>query len=55
LVLYPLAPDFGVEEPMVGFAVSFPPSVRAQPATYKVNEIWTLLAFDQLEDDDHDQ
>jgi hypothetical protein len=55
LVLYPLAPDFGVEQPMVGFAASFPFSVRAQPATYKVNEIWTLLAFDQLEDDDDDQ
>lgn len=55
LLLYPITPDPGVEMPLVGFALSFPFSVRAQPATYKVNEIWTLLAFDQLDDDDDDQ
>jgi hypothetical protein len=41
-----------VNEPMVGFAVSFPFSAMNVTAKYQVNEIWRLLAFDDLVSDD---
>lgn len=58
LLIYPLtlgAKHEALPWPAVGFAVSFPFSSRIQPKTYKVNDIWTLLAFDDLEDDPDDQ
>ena len=58
LLLYPLTPGPDHEplaEPPVGFAVSFPFSEKINPRTYRVNQIWTLLAFDDLEDDVDDQ
>ena len=47
--------DQPVKEPLVGFAVSFPRSANHSSVTYAVNEIWSLLAYDDLaeaEDDD---
>lgn len=43
-----------VSEPLVGFAVSFPRSANHASVTYAVNEIWSLLAYDDLEEDDAD-
>jgi hypothetical protein len=58
LLIYPLTLGPGHEalaRPAVGFATSFPFSERIQPRTYRVNQIWTLLAFDDLEDEPDDQ
>jgi hypothetical protein len=41
-----------VAAPMVAFAVSFPFSKRNATVKYQVNEIWRLMAFDDLVDDD---
>ena len=58
LIVYPLTPGPDhppLAHPAVGFAVSFPYSRRIRARTYKVNEIWTLLNFDELEDEPYDQ
>jgi hypothetical protein len=43
-----------VTEPLVGFAVSFPRSANHASVTYAVNEIWSLLAYDDLAENDDD-
>jgi hypothetical protein len=58
LLLYPLTlgPKYEkLPEPPVGFVASFPKTKRIEARVYKVNDIWTLLAFDDLEDDPDDQ
>jgi hypothetical protein len=43
-----------VTEPLVGFAVSFPRSANHSSVTYAVNEIWSLLAYEDLSESDDD-
>jgi hypothetical protein len=43
-----------VTEPLVGFAVSFPRSANHSSVTYAVNEIWSLLAYEELAENDDD-
>lgn len=43
-----------VTEPLVGFAVSFPRSANHSSVTYAVNEIWSLLAYEDLAETDDD-
>ena len=42
------------EEPLVGWAVSFPFSAKRIVEKYQVNEIWRLLSFDELAESDTD-
>lgn len=43
-----------VTKPLVGFAVSFPRSANHSSVTYAVNEIWSLLAYEELAEADDD-
>jgi hypothetical protein len=43
-----------VTDPLVGFAVSFPKSDNHSSVTYAVNEIWSLLAYEELTEDKDD-
>jgi hypothetical protein len=52
LLLYVLKNVAGVAAPMVGFYASFPVSRKFISSEFKVNEIWSLLALDDLDDED---
>ncbi len=58
LLIYPLDPSkagINSENPVIGFAISFPVSERAQPIEYMVNKVLLKTIFDSMETDGDDE
>jgi hypothetical protein len=56
-MLYPLDPTkvmHGTNEPVLGFAISFPYSERAKPVDYQVNNVYWQQEFDFVDEDEAD-